>query len=314
MPQYNVPKKDSDTEIQRWDLKIALKRILVSVITISGSFWILFYTYTQIISYRSHDPKYAISLIEQTSSQKEALKTVFLAELLNLSADRPQNYYHFDPKMAERHLNSLPIFKQVKVQKKYPNIAHINYEMRKPFAYLYDFANTMIDENGICFPVQPFFTPKLLPQIYLGAHKKKHANSSANPWGCKVPEIDLKRAADITLSFDKVKKNHSQLRFIDLSRIDHENFGKREIILQIEEINLSDKNLHPTPLLRTLRLHYETYEQGIANYFRFHQYCFHQENSLKENPFLKQGHLVIDLRIPKLAFFKHFEMPKDVLP
>src|SRR5579872_2269935 len=133
---------------------------------------------------RLRSPAYRISAIIQTGPEKEALKTAYLAELLGLSADWPTQLYALNVKKAENLLLASPLISSAKVQRLSPSTLYIDYEVRKPVAWLADFNNTAIDAEGHLFPVDPFFPPKRLPELYLGVP----ANSG---WQIKSPYFDL---------------------------------------------------------------------------------------------------------------------------
>ena len=114
------------------------------------------------------DPRNHLTQIVQTGLQKEALKTVYLAELVGLSIDRPAAYFDFDPKKAEMRLLKSPLIKQAKVMLLPPSTLAVDYTVRQPIALLYDCENAAIDEEGRIFPVSPYLSPKNLPQLYLG--------------------------------------------------------------------------------------------------------------------------------------------------
>src|SRR3972149_5291299 len=117
---------------------------------------------------KTKNPRYAISSIVQTGPQKEALKTEYLAELMGLSVDRPVSSNMFDVKRAELCLLNSPLIKKVVVKTVPPTGLYIDYTVRQPIAWVYDFENIAIDRDGYLFPVRPFLTPKVLPEIYFG--------------------------------------------------------------------------------------------------------------------------------------------------
>ena len=109
-----------------------------------------------------------LTTIVQTGPQKEALKTAYLAELLNLSQDLPLSVAHFDLKLAKEKLLNSPVIKDAVVKILPPQALYVTYVVRQPLAALYDVQNGALDEEGYLFPLSPFFAPKTLPFIYLG--------------------------------------------------------------------------------------------------------------------------------------------------
>lgn len=215
------------------------------------------------------DPRSHLTAIVQTGPQKEALKTVYLAELIGLSIDRPTAHFDFDPKKAEARLLKSPLIKQAKVTLLPPNTIAIDYTIRQPIALLYDCENAAIDEEGRIFPVSPYLSPKNLPQLYLGLPR------IPTDWYTPI------RGKKIDLALQMLKLA-STLPFpvarIDVSKIDAPSLGAREIVLVADQ--------------RFLRLSTKNFPQELGNYL-----------TLREQ--LKgQATKIIDFRIPNLAFLK----------
>ena len=80
--------------------------------------------------------KYQITAIIQTGPEREALKTAYLAELLDVSIDHPQNLYAFDLKEGESKLLSSPLIRRAEIKRLPPSTLYVDYEVRKPVAYL----------------------------------------------------------------------------------------------------------------------------------------------------------------------------------
>jgi hypothetical protein len=117
---------------------------------------------------RLHNPKYDIQIIIQTGPEKEALKSIYLAELMHLSVDQKTNIYAFDVQEAEKNLLKSPLIESAKVKKYPPNVIYVDYTVRRPLAWIYDHKNIAVDKNGYLFPISPFFPPKNIAEIYLG--------------------------------------------------------------------------------------------------------------------------------------------------
>ncbi len=120
------------------------------------------------------DPSYTITAI----SQRGPLESHYLAELLELSVDRPANLYLFNVKEAQEKILGSPVIKSASISKLYPSALHVDYQVRKPIAYLENIKNGAIDKQGVVFPMAPFFTPKHLPKLILADFPSK--------WGEKV--------------------------------------------------------------------------------------------------------------------------------
>ena len=89
-----------------------------------------------------------------------------------------------------------PLIKKASIKKIPPGTLYIEYQMRVPLAYLGDYTNTALDEEGYLFPFSPFFTPKKLPIIYLGLQQDDAQ------WG-----MTLKQDQRLQLAFDLLKKH-----------------------------------------------------------------------------------------------------------
>ena len=141
---------------------------------------------------RMQDDQYRIVAIVQSTPQADSLKTAYLAEILDLSLDRPANLYQFDSDEGVLTLLSNSLIKEASIRKIHPGTLLISYQMRTPVAYVGEYANTVIDEEGVLFPFRPFFTPKRLPVLYLGIDDEKCK------WGnCLKEEPSLKTAFSI---------------------------------------------------------------------------------------------------------------------
>jgi hypothetical protein len=166
--------------------------------------------------------KYEIQSIIQTGPEKEALPTIYLAELLNLSRDLPQNYFTFDEKKAEKRLLTSPVIEKAIVKKIKPNTIYIDYEVFRPIALWGDNSNLAIDEKGHVFPIEPYFSPKRLPEIYFGKQE--------------IEREKLEIALAILIYFDKRSTfEETIIKMIDVSEALHESFGKREVVITLEE-------------------------------------------------------------------------------
>jgi hypothetical protein len=149
-------------------LKEALAWIVGSMLFVSGISHFCLKTYLHI---RGNPTKYAHTLVRsivQTGPQKEALKTEYLAEILGICADYPRCLSSYNLEQLRQKLLSSPLISQASVSAIKPNILYIDYTSRQPLAFLADFDNVAIDKQGYPFPFAPFFSPKILPLIYLG--------------------------------------------------------------------------------------------------------------------------------------------------
>ena len=204
----------------------------------------------------------------QTGPQKEALKTPYLAELIQLSADRPIIAQKFDPILAKRNLKASPVIKNAVIKVIKPDTVYIDYTVRQPIAWLYDFDNVALDDEGVPFPIIPFFSPKKLPEIILGLN--------TFTWG--MPLKNEKTELSLTLLKMMLDKSLSVLR-LDVTAAFAPSLGKREVVVVLEENGFS----------KYLRLTPKNFAQELGNY-------------LELRKTLPPETQVIDLRIPQLAF------------
>lgn len=242
--------------------------------------------------------KYLIKAIIQTGPEKEALKTVYLAELLGLSSDAPQQLYALSPKKAEALLKQSPLIADAKVKRMPPSTLYIDYEVRKPLAWLADFKNTAVDAEGYVFPVAPFLTPKRLPEIYLGV-------PTLDGWKIDGPAFAL--AIEILHFLEKAPWTEGlAIQRIDVSNAFAPSLGTREVVLITEEeITLRKQQGEIVCVFpKILRLAPKDYQQQLNNFFTLRRTMMadykRQLASVQSGG--KFAPRIIDLRIPQLAF------------
>jgi hypothetical protein len=251
-------------------LRKAIYWIIISTFLVSGSTGAALLYFWNLKRANQQDPKYTIVAIVQRGPDKDILKTEYLAELLGLSLDKPTNLFKLSAEKAKRRLLQSPLIRSVEVKKVKPGTLYIDYRVRKPIAYFADFSNTALDEEGVMIPFAPFFTPKKLPEIVSGTLENCR-------WG------DVLHGEHVAWALDLLKNNPNiKIKRIDLSHVAASSFGQREIVLILE-----------TPSTRILRLPCENISPQLANYKVL-------EKHLADNP----NSLIIDLRIPHLAFLK----------
>ncbi len=214
--------------------KRAFIEIFLSTLIISGGTAFYLHYWLPLEKQRENDPRFNIVSIIQTGPQKEALKTVYLAELLSISCDRPTSIYRFNCKKAEAKLLKSPVIKEAHVTVLAPGSVYIDYTVRKPIAWLGNYHNRAIDEEGHVFPIYPFFTPKNLPEIYL--------SKKSNPKELALAFKILKLLPPQTFS----------LKRIDVANAFAPSCGSREIVLITESTYL--------------RLSTKNYQQELGNY------------------------------------------------
>jgi hypothetical protein len=257
------------------------------------------------------DEKYRIASIIQTGPEKEALKTSYLAELLSLSVDHPESIYAFDLKKGGAKLLSSPLIRQAKIKRLPPSTLYIDYEVRKPVAWLADYQNTAIDREGYLFPMAPFFSPKQLPEIYLGlppfGSQEDRTGRKGGQWLTPVQNKHLALAFEILQYLEGSPwKEGLIVKRIDVSNAFASSLGQREIVLFTdEELNLRQNDREIFCVFpKILRLSPREYTQQLGNFFSLRRtmmedYRKQIASSEQSGRFAPR---IVDLRIPQLAF------------
>lgn len=296
----------------RYTLKKAFLVLGCSMALVTSSFFLIKWYFSSIHAYRMNDPQYQIVALVQTGPKKEALKTVYLAELLNLSYDYPTNLYRFNSKQAEANLLANPVIKNAVIKKIKPGVIYVDYSVREPIAFLGDYSNIAIDKEGYLFPFQPFFTPKNFPEIYLGISEEENNELEKTEINWKKPLSSRRFQLALELFLLVSEECCSQvtsLKKIDVSQIDTASYGQRQIIVVFED-RYEKKKDGKTVLCvypRIVRLNAKNYREGLQEYKLLHENLLSQE-AQKEIDFssslYKAPAMIVDLRIPQLAFVK----------
>lgn len=243
-----------------------------------------------------------IKAIIQTGPQKEALKTSYLAEVLGLSTDSSTNTTDFNLRHAEQKLMTSPVINHAEVRIEEPGIVYIDYSTRQPVAFLYDYENVAIDQNGYPFPISPFYSPKTLPEIYLGVDEPIQWNQPIT-------------GEKIELAFALLKNLHGPMicdlfnvQRIDVSRAFDKSYGTREIVLMTQDnvySSFEDREIHFV-FPRMLRLSTKKYAQELSRYINLREKLLKEEMETLSVP-KEEGRVfcqrtVLDFRISELAF------------
>jgi len=299
---------------QQWTLHQAFVFFIGSICTtllvsIAGYFiWVHFN------DKRINDPKNHIFTIIQTGSEKEALKTVYLAEIIGLSSDSPTSLYVFNCKAAEKKLLDTPLIKSANVKRIPPNAILIDYEIRKPIALIADYKNIAIDREGHLFPFFPFFSPKELPELYLGlppfGAPADQIGRAGGMWGVPLTNDFWHLGLDILCFLEEAPwKESFRVKRIDVSNALMSSLGQREIVLFTEEeLNISS---HGKEFLCTfpkiLRLSSKDFKQQLSNFFvlRRNMEEAYRKQSIAIFAPTRFSPRIVDLRIPHLAFVEN---------
>ncbi len=254
---------------------------------------------------KGSDPQYWVNTIIQTGPEKEALKTAYLAEILGLSVDQPISVYQFNPKIAQKRMLMSPVIRSAVVNILKPNTVFVDYTVRKPLAWLYDYENVAIDEEGYLFPVFPFFTPKNLPEIYVALNPfglaAEDPEKGIAMWGKPLQTKYIALAFDLLNIFNSPAcKGILRVKRIDVSEAYADSYGKRSIVVILQdEIN---ENGRAVVVDRILRLSEKNYLHQMGNYLQLRNKLVDRD---KQRLAVHEGPLpatVIDLRLTDLAY------------
>lgn len=263
---------------------------------------------------RMADERYRLVSILQTGPEKEPLKTIYLAELLGLSIDKPVSLYSLDLKKARQKLLTSPLIAKAELKRVPPSTLYIDYEVRHPVAWLADYQNMAIDRDGYLFPMAPFFESEKLPEIYLGLPAFGATEDSfgrkGGAWQTPLENRYLTLAFEI-LSFFENSPHREGLRLerIDVSNAFASTLGQREVVLFTDEevpFRRGDREVFCS-FPKILRLMPKDYPQQITNFFGLRR-AMAEDYKKQVASIPDSGRFaprIIDLRIPQLAFVQN---------
>ncbi len=274
--------------------------ILLITLMISGIPWMAWVGYGLYLHWRAQDPANQIVAIVQKSPDNGILKNGYLAELLDLSYDSAKNLFNFSTNEAQRKLLQSPLIKSASVSKIPPGTIFVEYQARKPVAFLGDVSNTAIDDEGVIFPFKPFFTPKKLPEVFLGVYQMEDEPTLS--WGKTISGERLQLALQMLKQVPKEIDGNFKIRKIDLSHIDSSSYGQREIVIILENQipTVENGGNNSRPLWIYLRLNSENYLNAIRHFRELQKSLIFNE---------KKQSQVVDLRIPHYAYLQQLRSP-----
>jgi len=288
----------------------ALGWIVASMLFINGISYACLKIYLRMRHERaiSNKDKQVRSIV-QTGPQKEALKTEYLGEILGICTDYPRNISSFNLEECRHKLLSSPLISNADIKVIKPNILYIDYTVRQPIAWLADFENVVIDKEGYPFPFAPFFSPKNLPEIYLGL--PSFGNVAEDPekplveWGRSLKGKYLDLAFDILSNVTDPKvSDYFNVTWIDVSNAFSNSCGTREIILITQDVLFLEKQKDIKHISsRMLRLSTKNYTQELGNYLKLREQLLEEDRKKLALASSKKAlERIIDFRIPNLAF------------
>ena len=294
----------------RLPLSYAIGWIIVSTLLCTGGSFAYLKQYLKKKYQKAFSYDNQIHSIIQTGPQKEALKTEYLAEILQISRDVPTSMVFFNEEVAKQRLLSSPLIAQADVKVLKPAALYIDYTIRQPVAWIEDYENVVMDKAGYPFPFYPFLSPKNLPHIYFGLPSFGRRSTDSNK-----PIVRWKEAmtgAYVNLAFSLLQLIHeiglSHVVRIDLSHAFASSCGKREIVLTVDHVIVQWHNGLEQQIVfpHLLRLGTKNYREQLINYLNLKEELIEQEkkNAILQinQPFLRLREKVVDLRLSKLAF------------
>ncbi|MBS0649779.1 MAG: hypothetical protein JSR93_01330 [Verrucomicrobia bacterium] len=292
----------------------ALAWIVGSALLVSGTSHLCIKHFMKNRSYAQGKAPQVIQTMVQTGPQREALKTEYLAELLGISADFPPLAANFDLKAAELKLRACPLIADAQVKLLKPSTLYVDYTIRQPVAWAGDYENIAIDKAGYLFPFRPFFSPKNLPEIYMGlgpfGEQSEESDKPVAEWNQPLAGKYAELALNLLnlLNEPQVQELFTVKR-IDVSKAFSESYGTREIILIAEDLIPINSNGKQIQYLfpKILRLSTKNYAAELGNYLKLRpQLIENQRAGIKlspdDNGTIRQKETIIDFRIPNLAF------------
>lgn len=264
---------------------------------------------------RMEGSRYRIAAIVQTGPEKEALKTGYLAELLDLSVDRPVSLYAFDVKEGKKKLEACPLIASASLRRIDPGTLYIDYTVRKPIARLGDYENVALDKNGYLFPLIPFFSPKNLPEIYLGlppfSGEKDEQGREGGRWQTPLQSRHLHLALEILRALDGAPwQEGMRVKRVDVSNALAPSYGQREIVLITEDEVLSVGGKTVCLFPKLLRLPAKNYAEQLSNFLSLRRSMLddYKQQIAKiyfTEPVVEFAPRIVDLRLSKLAFIQN---------
>ena len=303
--------------MNEWSVRKSISFLIGSTCFTLALFFGIFAIVEKSRKSRVNDPRFRLSAIVQTGPEHEALRTSYLAELLNLAADQPKSLYAFDLKEGERKLRQCPLIANATLKRMPPNALYIDYTVRHAIAKLGDYENTGLDREGILFPLSPFFSPKELPEIYLGlppfGANEDDQGRSGGHWQTPLNNKHLRLALEILQTLDGAPwREGLRIKRIDVSNAFHVSLGQREIvILTDEEVSYTkDQQEMIFHLPKILRLAPKHYSQQLANFLTLRRSMLEDyRRQIKEANYTEKcvyfAPRIVDLRISQLAFVQN---------
>ena len=244
---------------------------------------------------KKNQEEVCIKYVIQTGPHKEALDSEYLMEVLGLSADNPTPFAIFNQEAALEKLLKTPVIEHTFIKKIKPDMVYIDYTLRKPVAWASDFFNAALDKEGTLFPMHPFFSPKKLPEIYLG--------KEAGEFGDVLQGEKLELSHAVLDVLEREGAGTFFVKCVDVSKAFDASLGRREIVVILEDERHVKESDFPLVNRHFLRLTQKGFQKEVENYLSLREHLVDAE---KQEVTLLGGReekeVSIDLRLPQLAF------------
>lgn len=127
----------------------------------------------------------------------------------------------------EARLASSPMIKWASLKKRGSNVA-FHYELRKPLFELVDYENIAIDQEGVLFPLYPFYHAANRVKLVLGCKEDKARLGVAT----NQPRFAL--AVHIYELLEQTLPSNVRIQLIDTSLSDAMSLGQRKVIVELQ--------------------------------------------------------------------------------
>lgn len=233
---------------KKFPLPKAIAYVLLSVVVVWGTLFISWWYHDYTVKRRTQDSRFTIQGIVSSCLDPDFLSSRQLATILALATKEPKNLYAFDLQEAEMRCKSFPAIKTAHLSRLRPNAICISYEMRKPYVRMAEFENVALDKEGYPLPLFPIYSPKRLPEVYLGLQSLL--------WNEQVASDEFIVASELLQYLDQVLPNTFRVSRIDTHNMRSVSRGRQEIVLVLEG----------GVCRRYLRLHASNYKKNIQHF------------------------------------------------
>jgi hypothetical protein len=175
------------------------------------SFLLLSYFAKRLIQSQRESPRKILICV---TDGEESLDVTMMREILGLNGKEVIPLHT----LREQAINK-GVFSKLRLSLRAGGKLYCFYRLRTPAYRLGNLSHMYLDEEGVCFPSVPFFSPKRLPEIFLPSREEYTLRENER-------------------EFLKELKSHAiypSTTQIDLSRMESATLGEREIVIRTQE-------------------------------------------------------------------------------